>query len=45
MSASDRIPDKFYVIRMEFLSLSRRRSSAQNIPIGKEQGETNVFAG
>ena len=26
ISASDRIPDRFYVIRMEVLSLSRRRS-------------------
>ena len=30
---------------MEFLSLNRRRSSVQNIPSGKEQGETDVFAG
>ena len=30
---------------MEFLSLSRRRFSAQNIPSGEEQGETDVFAG
>ena len=29
---------------MEFLSLSRRRSSARNVPIGEEIGETNVFA-
>ena len=28
ISASDRIPDRFYVISMEFLSLSRRRFSA-----------------
>ena len=33
-----------YVISMEFLSLSRRRSSARNVPSG-EQGETDVFAG
>ena len=30
---------------MEFLSLSRRRSSARNVPIGEERGETDVFAG
>ena len=45
ISASDRIPDRFYVISMEFLSLSRRRSSARNVPIGEERGETDVFAG
>ena len=27
-----------------FLSLSRRRSSAQNVPSGEERGETDVFA-
>ena len=33
ISASDRIPDRFCVISyMEFLSLSRRRSSSQNVP-------------
>ena len=30
---------------MKFLSLSRRRSSVQNIPSSEEQGETDVFAG
>ena len=45
ISASDRIPDSFYVISMEFLSLSRRRSSARNVPSGEERGETDVFAG
>ena len=30
---------------MEFRSLSRRRSSAGNVPSCKEQGETDVFAG
>ena len=30
---------------MEFLSLSRRRSSARNVPIGEERGETVVLAG
>ena len=32
ISASDRIPDRFCVISMEFLSLSRRRSSSWNVP-------------
>ena len=45
ISASDRIPDRFYVISIEFLSLSRRRSSARNVPSGEERGETDVFAG
>ena len=30
---------------MEFLSLSRRRSSSRNIPRCEERGETDVFAG
>ena len=30
---------------MEFLSLSRRRSSARNVPGGEERGETDVFVG
>ena len=30
---------------MEFLSLSRRHSSARNVPNGEERGETDVFAG
>ena len=34
-----------YVISMEFLSLSRRRSSSRTIPSGEERGETDVFAG
>ena len=34
-----------YVIRMQFLLLSGRRSSAQNVLSGEEQGETAVFAG
>ena len=33
------------VISMECLSLSRRRSSAQNVPSGEERGEMDVFAG
>ena len=45
ISASDRIPDRFYVISMEFLSLSRRHSSSRNVLGGKEWGETDVFAG
>ena len=32
-----------YVISMEFLSLSRRRSSARNVPSGEEQGEAAVL--
>ena len=34
-----------YIISMEFLSHSRRRSSSWNILSGEEQGETTVFAG
>ena len=30
---------------MEFLWLSRRRSSARNVPSGEERGETDVFEG
>ena len=30
---------------MEFLSLSRRCSSARNVPSGEERGEMDVFAG
>ena len=30
---------------MEFLSLSRRRSSARNVPSSEEGGETDVFTG
>jgi len=30
---------------MEFLTLSRRHSSLQNIPSGEERGKTAVFAG
>jgi len=30
---------------MEFLSLSRKRPSARNVPSGEERGETDVFAG
>ena len=32
-------------ITLEFLSLSRRRSSSRNVPSGEERGETAVFAG
>ena len=35
----------FYVISMEFLSLTRRLSSPRNVPSGEERGETAVFAG
>ena len=31
--AYDWIPDRFYVISMEFLSLSLRRSSSRNVPM------------
>ena len=34
-----------YVIGMEFLSLSRRRSSSRNVLTSEERGETDVFAG
>ena len=30
---------------MEFLSLSRRRSSSRNVPSSEDRGETDVFAG
>ena len=30
---------------MEFLSLSRRRSSVRNVPSGEERGETDASAG
>ena len=30
---------------MEFLQLSRRRSSGRNVQSGEERGETDVFAG
>ena len=33
------------VISMEFLPLSRRRSSVRNVPSGEERGEKDVFAG
>ena len=44
ISASDRIPDRFYVISIEFQSLSRRRSSAWNVPNGEERGEKDGFS-
>ena len=40
----DQISDRFYVISMEFLSLSRRRPPWPNVLSGEEQGETAVFA-
>ena len=43
------LPDSFktliYIISMEFLSLSHRRSSSQKVPSHEEQGETSVSAG
>ena len=34
-----------YIISMEFLPLSHRRSSAWNVPIGEERGEEAIFTG
>ena len=34
-----------YVISMEFLSLSRRRSSSRNVRSGEERGDTAAFVG
>ena len=45
ISASYLILDRFYVISMELLSLSRRCSSSRNVPSGEERGETAAFAG
>ena len=45
ISASDWILDRFYIISMEFLSLSHRCSSTQNVPSDEERGEADVFAG
>ena len=44
ISASDLLRD-FYVISMEFLSLSDRLSFAQNVPSSEERGEMAFFAG
>ena len=41
ISTSDRIPDRFYVISMEFLLLSRRCSSTRNVPSDEEQEARN----
>ena len=43
--APDQIPDRFYVINMEFLSLSRGCLSWRNVLSYEEQEETAVFAG
>ena len=43
--APDQIPDRFYIISMELMSLMHRRLSWQKVPSGKEQGEMAVFAG
>ena len=43
ISASDQIPDRFYVISMEFLSLSRRRSSARTSSAAKSE-EKRMFS-
>ena len=45
ITAYDRVLDRFYVISMEFLSLSRRRSPLRNVTCDEERGETVVFAG
>ena len=34
-----------YVIGMEFLSLSRRRSFSRNVPCGEEREEMAIFPG
>ena len=39
------IRKQFYVISMEFLSLSRRNYSSRNVLSGETRGETAVFAG
>ena len=43
ISASDLIQNRFYVISMEFLSLSHRRSFARNVPSNEERGEMFLF--
>ena len=43
ISAYDRIPDRFHIISMEFLSLSRRRSSSRNILAAKSE-EKRMFS-
>ena len=43
--APDQISDRFYVISMVFLSLSRRRPPWPNVLSGEEQEDTAVFAG
>ena len=40
----DRNPARFNVISMEFLSLSRRRSTFRKVPSGGERGGNPVFA-
>ena len=43
--AYDWIPDRFYIISMEFLSLSRRGSSSWNISSREKRGDMAVFPG
>ena len=38
-------PVNTFHLSMEFLSLSRRRSSSQNVASGEEQGEMAVITG
>ena len=45
IGVSDRIRDRFYGVSMEFLSLSRRRYSSQNVLNGEGWEETGVFEG
>ena len=42
ISASDRIPDRFCIISMEFLSLSHRRSPGKMSLSGDERGEKSA---
>ena len=41
--APDQIPDRFYVISIEFLSLRHRRLSWLNVPSSQEGGRVAVF--
>ena len=42
-ASTDLIQNRFYVISMEFLSLSHRRSFAWNVPSSEERGEMFFF--
>ena len=43
ISTSDRIPDRFYVVSMEFLSLSRRLPPRETSLSGDKRGETSAI--